>query len=173
MTTEVERLESVQTNEVDAAKREFMKKFGKYAATAPLGMYVLMSPVASRAQASGSCASCDISGEDIQWNQTFEYHNNKNPQWDVTPLKVGEDWALQVDHKDPGQAAFTFYYNGNGYQYDGATKYYFKFNEITSTFDPNNVQAAYGTYEEMVLAEGGCDETLGMLLDCISDFLYN
>ncbi|WP_457595987.1 hypothetical protein [Hydrogenimonas sp.] len=40
--------------EVDEAKREFMTKFGKYAATAPLGMYLLMGPGASRAQASGS-----------------------------------------------------------------------------------------------------------------------
>ena len=40
---------------VDAKKREFMKKFGSYAATAPLGMYLLMGPGASKAQASGSC----------------------------------------------------------------------------------------------------------------------
>ncbi len=41
--------------EVDEAKREFMIKYGKYAATAPLGMYLLMGPGASKAQASGSC----------------------------------------------------------------------------------------------------------------------
>jgi len=46
-----------ETMEVDAAKRDFMKKFGKYAATAPLGMYLLMGPGASKAQASGTCST--------------------------------------------------------------------------------------------------------------------
>ena len=32
---------------VDNTKREFMKKFGAYAATAPVGMYMLMTPEAS------------------------------------------------------------------------------------------------------------------------------
>lgn len=32
---------------VDNTKREFMKKFGAYAATAPVGMYMLMTPSAS------------------------------------------------------------------------------------------------------------------------------
>ena len=51
--------EMVRTEEmakVDEAKREFMKKFGKYAATAPLGMYLLMGPGASKAQASATIA---------------------------------------------------------------------------------------------------------------------
>ena len=42
-------------NEIDEAKRDFMIKYGKFAATAPLGMYLLMGPGASKAQASGSC----------------------------------------------------------------------------------------------------------------------
>ena len=33
--------------EVDKTKRAFMKKFGTYAATAPLGMYILMTPSTS------------------------------------------------------------------------------------------------------------------------------
>ncbi|WP_457593121.1 hypothetical protein [Hydrogenimonas sp.] len=41
--------------DVDEAKREFMVKYGKIAATAPLGLYLLMGPGASKAQASGSC----------------------------------------------------------------------------------------------------------------------
>ncbi|BBG66318.1 hypothetical protein NNO_1615 [Hydrogenimonas sp.] len=40
---------------VDEAKREFMIKYGKFAASAPLGMYLLMGPGSSKAQASGSC----------------------------------------------------------------------------------------------------------------------
>ncbi len=55
MTKEMERVETTGIAEVDEAKREFMKKFGKYAATAPLGMYLLMTPSSSKAQASGSC----------------------------------------------------------------------------------------------------------------------
>ncbi|WP_456452204.1 hypothetical protein [Hydrogenimonas sp.] len=54
MATDIETLERQEVAEVDAAKRDFMKKFGKYAATAPLGMYLLMGPGASKAQASGS-----------------------------------------------------------------------------------------------------------------------
>ncbi len=42
----------VEKSEVDQTKREFMKKFGKYAAVAPVGMYLLMGPGASKAQAS-------------------------------------------------------------------------------------------------------------------------
>jgi len=42
--------------EIDKVKREFMKKFGQYAATAPIGMYLLMGPGSSKAQASGSVA---------------------------------------------------------------------------------------------------------------------
>jgi len=34
-------------NKVDSTKREFMKKFGTYAATAPVGMYMLMTPSTS------------------------------------------------------------------------------------------------------------------------------
>ena len=36
----------------DEMKREFMKKFGKLAATAPVGMFMLMGPGASKAAAS-------------------------------------------------------------------------------------------------------------------------
>ena len=49
-----ERVEKDLEKEVDEAKREFMIKYGKYAATAPLGMYLLMGPGASKAQASCS-----------------------------------------------------------------------------------------------------------------------
>jgi len=38
--------------EAGQRRREFITKFGKYAATAPLGMYVLMSPKRSAAAAS-------------------------------------------------------------------------------------------------------------------------
>ena len=34
-------------NEVDAKKREFMKKFGTYAATVPVGMLMIMTPATS------------------------------------------------------------------------------------------------------------------------------
>jgi len=42
-------MEDIETlkSEVDNTKREFMKKFGVYAATAPVGMYMLMTPSAS------------------------------------------------------------------------------------------------------------------------------
>jgi len=39
--------------EAGQRKRELIKKFGKYAAVAPIGMYVLMSPKRSAAAASG------------------------------------------------------------------------------------------------------------------------
>gem|GEM_PF-4752710 len=42
---------------IDGVKREFMKKFGKYAATAPLGMYLLLGAGASKAQASSTSSS--------------------------------------------------------------------------------------------------------------------
>ena len=63
--------EAVRTEEmaeVDEAKREFMKKFGKYAATAPVGMYLLMSPTASKAQASGSSIQCHAEAL-LHWEQ--------------------------------------------------------------------------------------------------------
>lgn len=44
--------------EVDTTKREFIKKFGGYAATAPVGMFMLMTPSASSACTSGTCNSC-------------------------------------------------------------------------------------------------------------------
>lgn len=47
------QVEGLET-EVDTTKREFMKKFGKYAATAPVGMYMLMTPSMSSAVSSGS-----------------------------------------------------------------------------------------------------------------------
>ena len=43
--------------EVDDIKRGFMKKFGMYAATAPVGMYMLMTPSTSAAVGSGSYSS--------------------------------------------------------------------------------------------------------------------
>lgn len=64
MIEEVVRPEEM--GEVDEAKREFMKKFGKYAATAPVGMYLLMSPSASKAQASGSTTHCHGGGT-VTW----------------------------------------------------------------------------------------------------------
>ncbi|WP_457744852.1 hypothetical protein [Sulfurimonas sp.] len=39
---------------IDSTKREFMKKFGSYAATAPIGMYMLMTPDASAKVCSGT-----------------------------------------------------------------------------------------------------------------------
>jgi len=39
--------------EVNEIKRGFMKKFGMYAATAPMGMYMLMTPSRSAAVSSG------------------------------------------------------------------------------------------------------------------------
>jgi len=44
-----------ETNtEVENTRRNFIKKFGKYAATAPVGMYMLMTPSQSAAHSSGS-----------------------------------------------------------------------------------------------------------------------
>ena len=47
------KVEGLRT-EVDAVKRDFLKKFGVYAATAPVGMYMLMTPSTSAAVQSGS-----------------------------------------------------------------------------------------------------------------------
>lgn len=49
---ETEEQSLTEINEVaDKTKREFIKKFGKFAATAPLGMFILMSAGTSRAHA--------------------------------------------------------------------------------------------------------------------------
>jgi len=40
--------------EIDSKKREFIKKFGSYAATAPIGMYMLMTPSTASAQSSSN-----------------------------------------------------------------------------------------------------------------------
>ncbi len=45
-------------NEVDTTKRDFIKKFGTYAATAPLGMYMLMTPSASAHACSNTTKKC-------------------------------------------------------------------------------------------------------------------
>lgn len=37
----------------DAMKREFLEKFGKLAAAAPVGMFLLMGPTQSKANTSG------------------------------------------------------------------------------------------------------------------------
>ncbi len=52
MKPETDKKKVIEVENVDEAKREFMKKFGKYAATAPVGMYLLMGAGASKAQAS-------------------------------------------------------------------------------------------------------------------------
>ncbi len=65
MVHEVQEVEN-ERQEVDEAKREFITKFGKYAATAPLGMYLLMTPSASHAQASGSM--CHMHGK-FHWGK--------------------------------------------------------------------------------------------------------
>ncbi len=147
--------------EVDAAKREFIKRFGKYAATAPMGMYLLMSPVSSHAQASGSsCPSCDISSTDVSWDTTVGYHH-----WNVTPTQVNNnDWALYAENQSSGTYK-TFYYND-------ATQQYFKFNTKIDDFTslPQSGYEIYDSYSAMVAGEGPCDETLYRLLDCISDF---
>ena len=82
--------------EVDEAKREFMKKFGKYAATAPVGMYLLMSPTASKAQASGS--TCHTGGvikihgfcNVIKFNTKLYYWADGNRQEGNCHIKIRE-----------------------------------------------------------------------------------
>ena len=70
MREELMETKEINENEVDEAKREFMKKFGKYAATAPLGMYLLMGPGASKAQASGSTTHCHAGGT-VTWTANW------------------------------------------------------------------------------------------------------
>jgi len=50
MSTEINGIDTKQNIEVDAEKRAFMKKFGKYAAVGA-GMSVLMGPGVSKANA--------------------------------------------------------------------------------------------------------------------------
>ncbi len=83
--------EIVDNEEVDQAKREFMKKFGKYAAVAPVGMYMLMGPGASKAQASATvgCAPIQYYFNDqqniqvITPNGTVTYTPDDNPEWSL------------------------------------------------------------------------------------------
>jgi|GEM_PF-2315328 len=70
-----------ETHDVDVQKREFMKRFGKYAASAPLGMYLLMGPGASKAQASGTAApGCtgSLTGSFDYNNASFGYQVDKD-----------------------------------------------------------------------------------------------
>jgi hypothetical protein len=52
-------LKSEELSEVDSKKREFIKKFGKYAMTAPVGMMVMMTPSASAHASSSVDEACD------------------------------------------------------------------------------------------------------------------
>ncbi len=47
------KVEEIIENVADAKKREFMKKFGKYAASAPVAGFALMTLGSSKAAASG------------------------------------------------------------------------------------------------------------------------
>ena len=60
MSTELNSVNAKQEIEVDAEKRAFMKKFGKYAAVGA-GMSVLMSP--AYAQPVGSCGNNGVGTE--------------------------------------------------------------------------------------------------------------
>ena len=51
-----EELSTEELNKIaDKTKREFIKKFGKYAVTAPAGMLLLMSAGTSKAHARSDC----------------------------------------------------------------------------------------------------------------------
>ncbi|WP_297442193.1 hypothetical protein [Sulfurimonas sp.] len=47
-------MKNSEQNKIDSTKREFIKKFGTYASTAPVGMYMLMTPSSSAAHTSGN-----------------------------------------------------------------------------------------------------------------------
>jgi len=94
------------TREVDEQKREFMKKFGTYAAAAPLGMYLLMGPGASKAQASAFVSTCyrplnGASHEITGYGHSPVYQNGKIVKLDLlsdsedAPVKKG---AIVVDY---------------------------------------------------------------------------
>ena len=96
--------------EVDEAKREFMKKFGKYAATAPVGMYLLMSPTASKAQASGSSITCHEWGE-FDWGTCkvkhikYEAEGTRNERCEIDavikkPNHVPKPLKIIVENKN-------------------------------------------------------------------------
>jgi len=53
--------------EIDSTKREFMKKFGSYAATVPVGMYILMTPSTSAAAGSGGGSGSGAGGNNRRW----------------------------------------------------------------------------------------------------------
>ena len=91
-------------HDVDVQKREFMKRFGKYAASAPLGMYLLMGPGASKAQASGSTAGCGCS---CGGSMTGSFQFNNSP------------FGYQVDKIDGKVVVRTNYENyfSNGFYY--------------------------------------------------------
>jgi hypothetical protein len=84
---------------VDEVKREFMKKFGKYAATAPLGMYLLLGAGASKAQAS-STSSTYISATftaTLKDDQVIYVHGpDGNLIYTVDPSNSFYSWFLSL-----------------------------------------------------------------------------
>jgi len=58
-------------------RREFLEKFGKLAAVAPVGMFMLMGPGASKAQASNSKTSGHLYGFDNFASSAFFFLKNK------------------------------------------------------------------------------------------------
>jgi hypothetical protein len=109
--------------EVDVTKREFMKKFGRYAATAPLGMYLLMGPGASKAQASGSCVV----------NGTFHH-------WGVDQDKNGNEWTVKAQNLS-SQKIHTFKTDGSTYYHttpSGKTNKYTDVNTFKNDMEPGS-----------------------------------
>ena len=91
MKSEVKKKIEIEVEDVDEAKREFMKKFGKYAATAPVGMYLLMGAGASRAQAS-TTISCRTRGSTVSATLKDDQniyvdidHNNHHKEITLSP----------------------------------------------------------------------------------------
>ena len=66
MSTEVKSVKTDKKIEVDAEKRAFMKKFGKYAAVGA-GMSVLMTPTASSANSYGGTCNPGDGGSIWDW----------------------------------------------------------------------------------------------------------
>jgi len=78
---------NIEEKAVDSTKREFMKKFGGYAATAPIGMYMLMTPNASAYCVSGTNRTPDRSRDVCKPNGTRR-HIDVYKQDDGSKIKV-------------------------------------------------------------------------------------
>ena len=86
--------ESIENN-VTSTRRDFIKKFGTYAATAPVGMYMLMTPSAS-AHATSSVEGdgwCRTRVTKSNWKSAKSWYSKNR-----SSMKVGQSYRSNSKH---------------------------------------------------------------------------